>query len=657
MFAWLRQGWQQLVVACGVLLQARFSLLVVLLSGYALYTNDQAQDLLAGIGEDKLKITFFVLAVCWCAIQGWGWARYIYNRVYPKGHDAPGLAGFLVRHVPRVCGVGAFVLAAFAARSANAPRLLVIAFCVLGVVAYGCFMMRGKLHRAPWLVRLFSARVLMLISYMVMFSSGVIAIVWPVAMGDMLGAGAVVFIALGCLVPVGTWLVDRARAYGFPVLTALLMLAVLFSATNDNHAVRSLGNDAAADLSLDQAFDAYHKSISRAPSPVPVILVATAGGGLRASYWTAVVLSELEQVIPDFHRHVFAISGVSGGSVGAVFYNAALAAGVDSEQLQRRLLQAIGRDYLAPTVAGMLYGDLMQRMLPIAMLPDRAAALEKAWEQGFTAAFPSASCGLRREFRSFWNDDACGVDLNADPLRGPDDWLPLLLINGTYEETGRRIITAPVGIDPAVFLDADDFYSRNAWRAIPASTAAHNGARFTYVSPAGTFTDNAPVPNKGHVIDGGYFENYGAETLRDLLRWIRHHPQGRLGHSRLVVLVISNDIDMPRARFDQEALRPQPASRFLNEVLAPLNGLFNTRNARGMLAVKALRAEVEDYCSGQTTCWDPVFALFHLERSGESDPPLGWVLSQGSMQTMRNQIKSGANSTELQRVMAAFERQ
>lgn len=656
MIAWLSQSWQQLLVAWGVLLHARFSLLVVLVSGYALYANDQAQDMLAGIGEDNLKTTFFVLAVCWCAIQGWGWARYIFNRVYPSGHGAPGLERFLVKHVPRVCGVGAFGLAAVAAQTANAPVPLVIAFWALGLLAYGCLVMRRKLRGVPWLARLFSTHMLALISYVLMVVSGIAAIFWPVRMGNTLGAGAVVFIALGCLVPVGTWLVERARAYGFPVLTALLVLAALFSAINDNHAVRSLDHDAAADLSLEQAFDAFHKSISQMPTPVPVILVATAGGGLRASYWTGVVLSELERAVPDFHRHVLAISGVSGGSVGAVFYNAALAAGTDAGHLQSQLLDAIGRDYLAPTVAGMLYGDLMQRMLPVAMLPDRAAALEQAWEHGFAATFPFSSCGLRREFRSFWNSDECGIDLNADPLRGPSDWLPLLLINGTYEETGRRIITAPVHIDPTVFLDADDFYLRNAWRAIPASTAAHNSARFTYVSPAGTFHDNAAAANKGHIIDGGYFENYGAETLRDLLRWIRKHPQGRLGHTRLVVLVISNDVGMPRASFDKEVPRPDPAPRFLNEVRAPLKGLLNTRNARGMLAVKALRAEVEDYCLGQTSCWDPVFALFHLERTGESDPPLGWVLSQGSMQNMRDQITKGANHRELQRVIAAFER-
>ena len=46
--------------------------------------------------------------------------------------------------------------------------------------------------------------------------------------------------------------------------------------------------------------------------PVPLVIVATAGGASRAAYWTDRILAELEARIPGFHNYVFAISSVSG---------------------------------------------------------------------------------------------------------------------------------------------------------------------------------------------------------------------------------------------------------------------------------------------------------------------------------------------------------
>ena len=57
----------------------------------------------------------------------------------------------------------------------------------------------------------------------------------------------------------------------------------------------------------------------------PFIIVATAGGGSRAGYWTASVLGYLQDERPIFKDHLFAISGVSGGSLGAAVFRAALA--------------------------------------------------------------------------------------------------------------------------------------------------------------------------------------------------------------------------------------------------------------------------------------------------------------------------------------------
>ena len=70
------------------------------------------------------------------------------------------------------------------------------------------------------------------------------------------------------------------------------------------------------------AYDEVHGE-----GPVPMLVVATAGGGIRAAYWTATVLERLEADFKDqggVRPYLFAISGVSGGSVGATAFDAAV---------------------------------------------------------------------------------------------------------------------------------------------------------------------------------------------------------------------------------------------------------------------------------------------------------------------------------------------
>jgi hypothetical protein len=126
--------------------------------------------------------------------------------------------------------------------------------------------------------------------------------------------------------------------------------------------------------------------------------------------------------------------------------------------------------------------------------------------------------------------------------------------------SGKRIITSHVLIERNVFVDAlDGLHVLNS--DVRASSAAHNSARFSYISPAGNLgrrkdpagdskshqkiepphetliPQDHPEQVPGHplqqawtdlqqwlaawngsVIDGGYFENYGTLTALELAR-------------------------------------------------------------------------------------------------------------------------------------------
>lgn len=148
--------------------------------------------------------------------------------------------------------------------------------------------------------------------------------------------------------------------------------------------------------SIAASFDAWYRGIEGDN----VFLVAAEGGGIRAAYWTALVLGEIDDQQPAFARHVFAISGISGGSLVAAVFDALLAerrerggtlrcgdAGSSRSSSLRDCADAVLRpNFLSPTLAKMIAPDLGQRFLPFPVPPlDRGRTLEDSWA-------PAATC-------------------------------------------------------------------------------------------------------------------------------------------------------------------------------------------------------------------------------------------------------------------------
>src|SRR5258706_6410187 len=106
-----------------------------------------------------------------------------------------------------------------------------------------------------------------------------------------------------------------------PLMTILLIFSVLISPCADNHVIRTAGAPSVPRQDVATTFDGWMRDLAKSdtrPNP-PVFIVATEGGGIRAAYWTAAVLGTLHDATDGaFTRHLFAISGVSGGSVCAV---------------------------------------------------------------------------------------------------------------------------------------------------------------------------------------------------------------------------------------------------------------------------------------------------------------------------------------------------
>ena len=492
-----------------------------------------------------------------------------------------------------------------------------------------------------------------------------------------LGTLIVVFSAFALLVAAGsmlTFLSNRAR-FPFDMVAATWAIVLSFCPWTDNHGTRvlepeELSMKPSERPSLEKAFENWRTALGSGTheQTPPFVIVATAGGGLRAAYWTAVVLGAIEEKVPEFHKYVFAISGVSGGSFGAAVFNTLLTLspaawsqadceGGGAEQglpvqmsFRRQAACLLEQDYLAPAVSGLLYPDLLQRFLPVPLLPDRAMSTEQGWEQGWRKK------GVELVDQPAWNRPF--LDLWGGCKPEESCWRPALLLNGTHVETGRRIITSNLKIDEEIFTDADDIYKLIDNTDFRVSTAVNNSARFPYVTPAGTLQKDGKAT--AHIVDGGYFENFGAGTAAELLRAARDHFKDGF---RPIIIQISSDPDLTEDRLpvcdEGRGGDPPPQAKSTTEYGAPLDAFFATREARGIFAVKQLCRLM-----GATTGEQAKF-FFHFripnrnDRRCEgdhmengTDPGLGWTMSGKSFERISNLICHCPNKQQFDQLVS-----
>jgi hypothetical protein len=497
------------------------------------------------------------------------------------------------------------------------------------------------------------------------------ALVDPVSSGQLFGPVLIVPIGLAGIITGLALIVFFTQEFRVPILTLLVALAIVSGLLADNHALRAVADKAGganeprtAPVNLDGAFAKFAK-VTETPAAAPdrrLLIVATAGGGIRAAFWTAYVLSRLHDSVEDFDQKLFAISGVSGGSYGAVVYQAMLRTmaqhapntgaitapckdptGDLGERVQK-VRSAMAQqpppgafagcvpvfllpDGLGPTLMAALYPDMQQRVLPVAILPDRANALERSWQVA-------------------WRNGASG---NAgDLMAGPFDRLwdearpyPVLLLNGTSVLAGRRIITSNLRLADRGssfandFADAFDFGALTSLR-IAASTAASNSARFPYISPPGTIPGPAGRA-VDQIVDGGLFENSGADTALNLYEWLLINAKG-FKPEQIGVLQITSDPDLSDSSGQCGAVSSPPgAMRFAADVLSTPTAFYHTREARGAAAMQALWARVRAASSNPANAQGTVVPYFTLRLSRQDArgvAPLGWTLSMAAAQAL-----------------------
>jgi hypothetical protein len=389
----------------------------------------------------------------------------------------------------------------------------------------------------------------------------------------------------------------------------------------------------------------------------PVFIVAAQGGGIYAASATGSFLAAMQDHCPAFARHVFAISGVSGGSVGAALFDAAFAdsvargtnrkAAIDVEpgcdklfqepgELSKRLRDITQKDHISPVLAHLL-PDLLSPFLPdigrkAKCAPFSSASLgrDRILEKSFLFSFRESDPLHRRLDTSVCPN---GSSPNLMLLPFSKVWseksdVPALVLNATWVETGYRVAFSPFDLKP---IGGGTLYSFRDLKETPADPtlieAAVVSARFPVLMPP--FVFNLDGRWRLTFVDGGYADSSGAATALQLYNGLK-----KIGGDDvdlyLITLTDKFKLRTPRnlrppsgARAKGHPAGLAPVGGLVYDALSPVTTLLSLRDLQSRKALMEAHTQIDE-------------KMIFVQIDQTTFPlPLGWKLSNLSGDVIR----------------------
>ena len=387
--------------------------------------------------------------------------------------------------------------------------------------------------------------------------------------------------------------------------------------------------------------DAGHAG-SRPVQIRPMLFIAAEGGGIRAEWWTVDAVTALSTPTCG-KQSIFLTSGVSGGATGL-----ALMAG-SPRTAYSEMKKVAGPDAASAAVEGMLSRDLVAGTFGINLraldvpaddrYPDRADLLEQAWERQAPL--------LRHPF----------------PVPTPRDATWYTIFNGTSVDHSCRVLISDVALDPAAKeCDSstisntapgtyDLFAAQGCHLGIRLSTAGLLAARFPFVTPSGVIsrcggTDFAVADQ---IIDGGYSENSGIDTLNSALTQlmpavrgqnlaaVQAAGQGPVTFVVPMVVFLHNTVDTSAPLAKAAKASPEVAI----PPLGALDAKFNAKTSTLLARASAITASWAPAGAGLTPADQKGIEVAYprtMTVAPQQEPqmalPLGWAFSNATEKSL-----------------------
>jgi hypothetical protein len=217
--------------------------------------------------------------------------------------------------------------------------------------------------------------------------------------------------------------------------------------------------------------------------------------------------------------------------------------------------------------------------------------------------------------------------------------MPALLLNATLVEKGQPLVFSstefPRQSDPR---GLQNFYNLYPGFDIRVNTAARLSASFPYVAPAARSNAKTVTVGDDHVVDGGYYDNYG---INSLLGWLEDaigsmpEPEIKQDLSDVLILQI-------RPFANPSSPTPHKGG-WGYQFIAPVDGLLDVRDT-GQSARDRTELALATKAFGQRVrIWRADFvypATFENKTENCVHAPLSWKLSFEQAQCIKTAWKT-----------------
>lgn len=346
----------------------------------------------------------------------------------------------------------------------------------------------------------------------------------------------------------------------------------------------------------------------------PIYFVLADGGASRSAYWTASVLSRIEnETNGTFSQNMYCLSGASGGSLGNMAFYAA-AKGEDRQSMTREVQKYLSNDFLSFPLVRLMGPDILLPLLPVQIVHDRADALEQSLMK--VPNENNISKFMKRNF---------SVTINHNQKEKIN---PVICINCTRMQDGLPAVLSNINIEKEVFGNRIDVLKLlNEDQEISIATSVVLGARFPYFSPAGRIKEH-------YFVDGGYFDNSGAgvvhEMILELTKMIRGILEKNPNHAykkiRFHVIHITNQ--------PLEVVKIKKIHPLINDLAAPVKTILGSYASQTDINNLRLYKNLLEIYKGDTT-----YVKINLYKSGETDTyPMNWSISNQSLKKMNERL-------------------
>jgi hypothetical protein len=349
----------------------------------------------------------------------------------------------------------------------------------------------------------------------------------------------------------------------------------------------------------------------------PAIAVAAMGGGIHAGAWVARVLAGLQidsmRCGTDFDRALSVISSVSGGSMGAMYIVDAYKDGrLTDEKALSGAVKASEGSSLDDVAWALTYPDLAWTLFPFAkgiwlwppalftgpnLVLDRGTALEDSWKR---------TTPLETSKLDDWRKDVSAHQR------------PAVIFNSTVVETGERMLLGTTTIDGQNATGRVDFGVKYPGSDVLVVTAARLSSTFPYVSPPARIRPDGRFENDFHMVDGGYYDNYGTQTLVEWLAQSLDDPTR--WPSRLLLLEIRT---FPPA----SERKPDARRGWIFEATHPLVTLGAVRTSAQLSTAKVMADLLRRTGDGYVRSLSFGFPSHVAQDVDDVSPALSWHLT------------------------------